>query len=75
MELGWANRACRPQDVPAAPWTVAIVFDLLDIALDRSEFAVAADTQSHWDCRRCGCCRSRVLRIGQMLILQRAASD
>src|ERR1700676_571637 len=32
------------KDVPAAAWTVAMVFDLLDIALDRSEFAVAADT-------------------------------
>ena len=32
------------KDVPAGAWTVAMVFDLLDIALDRSEFAVAADT-------------------------------
>src|SRR6202453_643099 len=32
------------KDVPTGAWTVAMVFDLLDIALDRSEFAVAADT-------------------------------
>jgi nitrite reductase/ring-hydroxylating ferredoxin subunit/uncharacterized membrane protein len=32
------------KDVPVGAWTVAMVFDLLDMALHRSEFAVAADT-------------------------------
>jgi nitrite reductase/ring-hydroxylating ferredoxin subunit/uncharacterized membrane protein len=31
------------KDVPAGAWTVAIIFDVLDVALDRPEFAVAAD--------------------------------
>jgi nitrite reductase/ring-hydroxylating ferredoxin subunit/uncharacterized membrane protein len=32
------------KDVPTGAWTVAMVFDVLDVALDRREFAVAADT-------------------------------
>jgi nitrite reductase/ring-hydroxylating ferredoxin subunit/uncharacterized membrane protein len=31
------------KDVPAGAWTVAIIFDVLDVVLDRPEFAVAAD--------------------------------
>jgi nitrite reductase/ring-hydroxylating ferredoxin subunit/uncharacterized membrane protein len=31
-------------DIPVGAWTVAMVFDGLDMALDRREFAVAADT-------------------------------
>ena len=31
------------KDVPTGAWTVAMVFDVLDLALDRPEFAVAAD--------------------------------
>ncbi len=30
-------------DLPIGAWTVAMVFDVLDLALDRSEFALAAD--------------------------------
>ena len=30
-------------DLPVGAWTVAIVFDLLDLILDRREFASAAD--------------------------------
>jgi len=30
-------------DVPVGAWTVAMVFDLLDVMLDRREFASAAD--------------------------------
>src|SRR6202162_1989217 len=32
------------KDVPTGAWTVAMVFDVLDLVLDRSEFAVSADT-------------------------------
>jgi hypothetical protein len=32
------------KDVPTGAWTVAMVFDVLDLVLDRKEFAVAADT-------------------------------
>ena len=32
------------KDVPVGAWTVAMVLDVLDLALDRPEFAVAADT-------------------------------
>ena len=32
------------KDVPTGAWTVAMVFDVLDLVLDRPEFAVAADT-------------------------------
>ena len=31
-------------DLPLGAWTVAMVFDLLDLVLDRREFALAADT-------------------------------
>ena len=31
-------------DLPVGAWTVAMVFDLLDLVLDRREFALAADT-------------------------------
>src|SRR5450755_3711884 len=31
------------KDVPTGAWTVAMVFDVLDLVLDRREFAVAAD--------------------------------
>jgi nitrite reductase/ring-hydroxylating ferredoxin subunit/uncharacterized membrane protein len=31
-------------DLPVGAWTVAMVFDLLDLGLDRREFALAADT-------------------------------
>jgi len=31
-------------DLPVGAWTVAMVFDALDLALDRREFALAADT-------------------------------
>jgi nitrite reductase/ring-hydroxylating ferredoxin subunit/uncharacterized membrane protein len=31
------------KDVPTGAWTVAMVFDVLDLVLDRSEFAVSAD--------------------------------
>jgi len=31
------------KDLPTGAWTVAIVFDVLDLILDRSEFAVSAD--------------------------------
>ena len=31
------------KDVPTGAWTVALVFDVLDLVLDRSEFAVSAD--------------------------------
>jgi nitrite reductase/ring-hydroxylating ferredoxin subunit/uncharacterized membrane protein len=32
------------KDVPTGAWTVAMVFDVLDLVLDRQEFAIAADT-------------------------------
>jgi nitrite reductase/ring-hydroxylating ferredoxin subunit/uncharacterized membrane protein len=32
------------KDVPTGAWTVAMVFDVLDLVLDRPEFAVSADT-------------------------------
>jgi nitrite reductase/ring-hydroxylating ferredoxin subunit/uncharacterized membrane protein len=32
------------KDLPIGAWTVAILFDVLDLALDRPEFALAADT-------------------------------
>src|ERR1022692_4570340 len=32
------------KDVPIGAWTVAILFDALDLTLDRREFALAADT-------------------------------
>lgn len=31
------------KDVPIGSWAVAMVFDVLDLALDRPEFALAAD--------------------------------
>jgi len=31
------------KDVPTGAWTVAMIFDLLDLVLDRSEFAMSAD--------------------------------
>ena len=63
------------KDVPAGAWTVAMVFDLLDIALDRSEFAVAPTHQSQLGLPALRVLPQPVLRIGQMLILQRVASD
>src|ERR1700728_4176410 len=32
------------KDVPTGAWTAAMVFDVLDLVLDRSKFAVSADT-------------------------------
>src|SRR6202046_3622406 len=32
------------KDVPSGAWTVAMVFDVLDLVLGREEFAMAADT-------------------------------
>jgi len=32
------------KDVPTGAWTVAMVFDVLDLVLDRPEFAMSADT-------------------------------
>ena len=32
------------KDLPIGAWTVAILFDVLDLTLDRREFALAADT-------------------------------
>ncbi len=63
-------------DLPIGAWTVAMVFDALDLLLSRHEFAVAADASiRNRNCRSSWRGSNRHELTGPMSILRRGVSD